>query len=109
MASAVAVAADIERPNLPNNLDDDAPITGAIVSADNGDDDEDVVRGARKKTNVDRDLFDDNDDEMPAEENEEDLFGEDDAEEQRKYVHSRHLTLLTSNTTNLFPLGHPVN
>ncbi|KAL9090881.1 MAG: hypothetical protein Q9165_005089 [Trypethelium subeluteriae] len=82
MASAVAVSADLERPNLPNNLDDDAPITGEITSVDNDEDDEDVVRGARKKTTVDRDLFDEDEDELPAEENEEDLFGEDEADEQ---------------------------
>ncbi|KAL9062859.1 MAG: hypothetical protein Q9157_008582, partial [Trypethelium eluteriae] len=82
MASAVAVSADIERPNLPHNLDDDAPITGEVTSVDNDDDEEDVVRGARKKTTVDRDLFDEDDDELPAEENEEDLFGEDEADEQ---------------------------
>ena len=38
MASAVAVEADIHRPALPDNLDDDEEITGKITSVEDGTD-----------------------------------------------------------------------
>ena len=87
MASAAAVSADSERPNLPHALNDNAAIAGIITSVDNDEDEEEVIGGAKKKTNVDRELFDHSTDQTPAEENEDDLFGEEeDVEEQLKYV-----------------------
>ncbi|KAI9655334.1 MAG: hypothetical protein M1821_005481 [Bathelium mastoideum] len=86
MASAAAVAANNEAPSLPNQFDEDAPVSGGIVSADNDEEDEeDAVRTSRKRTDADhQDLFDDDADQMPAGEDEEDLFGEDEAEDEPK-------------------------
>ena len=95
MASVAAVSANSERPDLPHNLDDDAPITGEIVAADNdGEDEEDAVRATRKKTGLDAELFDNDADQMPSGENEEDLFGEDEEDEQPKYVGNTSLSHL---------------
>ncbi|KAI9713861.1 MAG: hypothetical protein M1820_000591 [Bogoriella megaspora] len=80
MASAAAVGANAQQPDLPDTPSEDADISGGVFAADNpreeDEDDDDVVPTARKRTNLDEDLFDDTVEQNGNEQLDDDLFGD---------------------------------